>query len=311
MKLIPKIKSEIISPIINNYKTQQNWFDINRTNFILGNPYPTYSLKQKEFSRPRPEREYRRLPEAKKAMTGVDPCGKIQEFMNKDIIRPLSRPSLYSYFDIKNPNYKHNDMYNTKPNENTKWALNTIARAPNFETLPKVQPYQTYYFPPKFNNKNPEKYRGFSLKTDHIGIKIPKIKNLMQKNSFYKLKNDYSVSTETKKENRWNPYPSKNSFKTLSSKNYNIINFHPIFQHSSSSQIMNKTLNCRKKGLGEFLDLSRTFRVNNNKDFLEKFQENPKRFHKYTGVFSNMYDAAHKNGNIITPFGQKLANGNK
>ena len=40
-------------------------------------------------------------------------------------------------------------------------------------------------------------------------------------------------------------------------------------------------------------------------DFAEKYNQNPNRFHKFTGIFSNMYDAAHKNGNIIKPFGQK------
>ena len=66
---------------------------------------------------------------------------------------------------------------------------------------------------------------------------------------------------------------------------------------------MNKTLNDRKKGIGEYADLTKTFRLNFNKDFAEKFKSNPFRFHKYTGIFSNMYDASHKNGNIIPPFG--------
>ena len=306
MNLIPKFKAENISPIKNHSKTQQNWFQINRNNFFLANPYPTFTIKQKEFTRPRPEREYRRFPETKKALSGMDPSGKIQEFINKDIIRPLSRPSLYDHFNIKLPNYKHNDLYKTKPNDNSKWAINTACRAPNFETLPKVQPYRTYYFPPKYNNKDVEKYRAYSLKTDYIGIKVPRIKKIDPKDSFLKLKNDYSVSSETLYDNKWFPYPSKNSLKTISSKNYDIINFMPIFQDNSNFQIMNKTLNFRKKGVGEFSDLSRTFRVNINKDFKQKYEENPKRFYKYTGIFSNMYDASHKNGNIITPFGQKI-----
>ena len=306
MNLIPKIKSEKVESTKNYSKTQQNWFQVKRSNFFLGNPYPTYTLKQKEFTRPRPEREYRRFPETKKALSGMDPSGKIQEFINKDIIRPLSRPSLYDLFNIKHPNYKHNDLYKTKPNDNYKWAINTACRAPNFDSLPKVQPYQTYYFPPQYNNKDVEKYRAYSLKTDYIGIKVPRIKKIDSKDSFLKLKNDYSVSSETLYDNKWFPYPSKNSLKTISSKNYDIINFVPNLQDNSNFQIMNRTLNFRKKGVGEFSDLSRTFRVNINKDFKQKYEENPKRFYKYTGIFSNMYDASHKNGNIITPFGQKI-----
>ena len=34
MNLIPKIKSEKISPIKNHSKTQQNWFQLNRNNFF-------------------------------------------------------------------------------------------------------------------------------------------------------------------------------------------------------------------------------------------------------------------------------------
>ena len=289
-------------------KTYQNFFNP-ISNLTLAPPYPTYNIKQKEFTRPRPSREYRRFIPTKKALTGMDPQGTITEFIKKDIIAPIHRESLYTtFFDIKSPFYKHNDLYKTRMNENSKWAVNTAARAPTYDTLPKVQPFKTYYFPPKYNNKDPEKYRALSLKTDHIGIKVPKIKKIEKKNSFLKLKEDYSVSTETKKENWWQPFPSKNSIKTLSSKEYNIINFEPILGINSTFEMMNKTLNVRKKGNGEILDLGKTFRVNVNRDFLEKYEQNPKRFYKFTGIFSNMYDAAHKNGNIIRPFGHKNGN---
>ena len=294
------------------YKTQQNFFKRDFQlfpNITLAPPYPVHNIKQKEFSRPTPSREYQRFLPTKKALSGMDANGTFSEFMKKDIVSPLYRRSLYTtFFDIKSPFYKHNSLYNTKMNENSKWALNTVARAPTFDNLPKLQPFKNYYFPPKYNNKDPEKYRAVSLKTDHIGIKVPKIKKVEKMNSFLKLKEDYSVSTETKIENWWRPFPSKNSIKNLSSKDYDIINFKPIFGINSTFEMMNKTLNCRKKGNGEFLDLSKTFRVNANKDFIEKYGQNPTRFRKFTGVFSNMYDAAHKNGNIIKPFGQKNEN---
>ena len=294
----------------NPTKTMQNFYPQNYptiTKLELGNPYPSYNLKQKEFSRPRPSRQYQRFLPTKIALTGMDPSGTLSEFINKDIITPIHRKSLYTkFFDIKSPLYKHNNLYNTRMNENSKWALDTAARAPDFQSLPKVQPFKTYYFPPKYNNKEPEKYRALSLKTDHIGIKVPKIKKIEKKNSFLKLKEDYSVSTETKRDNWWKAYPSKNSLKNLSSKEYDIINFRPILGMTNCNfEMMNKTLNYRKKGNGEYLDLTKTFRVNVNKDFVEKYEQNPTRFHKFTGIFSNMYDASHKNGNIIKPFGQK------
>ena len=289
-------------------KTYQNFFNP-ITDLTLAPPYPTHNIKQKEFNNPRPIRQYRRFLPTKKALSGMDPHGTLTEFIKKDIVIPLHRKNLFTdFFDIKSPSYKHNDLIKTKMNENSKWALDTIARAPNYETLPKVQQFKTYYFPPKYNNKDPVKYRAYSLRTDHIGIKIPKIKKIEKINSFLKLKEDYCVSTETDKQNWWRPFPIKNLGKNSSSKEYNIINFKPILEKNSNFEMMNKTLNYRKKGNGEFNDLTRTFRVNVNKVFREKFEQNPNRFRRFTGIFSNMYDAAHKNGNIIRPFGQKNGN---
>ena len=289
-------------------KTYQNFFNP-ITDLTLAPPYPTHNIKQKEFNNPRPIRQYRRFLPTKKALSGMDPHGTLTEFIKKDIVIPLHRKNLFTdFFDIKSPSYKHNDFIKTKMNENSKWALDTIARAPNYETLPKVQQFKTYYFPPKYNNKDPIKYRAYSLRTDHIGIKIPKIKKIEKINSFLKLKEDYCVSTETDKQNWWRPFPIKNLGKNSSSKEYNIINFKPILEKNSNFEMMNKTINYRKKGNGEFNDLTRTFRVNVNKVFREKFEQNPNRFRRFTGIFSNMYDAAHKNGNIIRPFGQKNGN---
>ena len=291
--------------------SSRKWFQNKNLKIELGNPYPSYTIKQKEFTKPRPIREYTRFPKTKISLSGLDVSGNLLEFINKDTIRPLTRPNLYENFDIKNKkNLKSIDIYATHPNPPTKWALNTAARAPNYESLPKLQPFQTYYFPPEYNNKNVEKYRNYSLKTDHIGIKVPRIEKVKSEESFIKLKSGYCVSNESKKEDRWVPYPSKDSINNLSSKDYDIINFKPILANSSNCQIMNRTLNYRKKGVGEYADLTKTFRINYNKDFAEKFNSNPYRFRKYTGIFSNMYDASHKNGNIITPFGQKNKSNN-
>ena len=286
--------------------TRKKWLQNKNINLKieLGNPYPTFTLKQKEFTKPRPAREYTRFPKTKIALTGMDVSGNLLEFMSKDIITPLKKPNLYEDFDIKSfKNLNNKDLDSSHPNPPTKWAINTVARAPNYKCLPKIQPFQTYYFPPEYNNKNVEKYRNFSLKTDHIGIKVPRIQKVKSEESFLNLKAGYNFSTETKKENRWAAFPSKDSINNLSSKDYDIINFQPILANSSNCQIMNKTLNDRKKGIGEYADLTKTFRLNFNKDFTEKFKSNPYRFHKYTGIFSNMYDASHKNGNIIPPFG--------
>ena len=156
----------------------KKWANDHQLKLNLAAPFPTYTLKQKEFNKPRPVREYQRFLKTKIALSGGDISGTLLEFYNKDIIKPLTRPSIYDNFDIKNPNYKHNSLYNTKPNENSKWAINTVARANSIENLPKVQQFENYYFPPKYNNKDVEKYRAFSLKSDHIGIKVPRIQKV-------------------------------------------------------------------------------------------------------------------------------------
>lgn len=269
----------------------------------LGNPYPTYNIKQKEFTKPHPSREYTRFPKTKIALTGMDVSGNLLEFMSKDIIHPLARPSLYENYDIKNEkNLKNNDLNSTHPNPPIKWALKTAARAPNYEFLPKLQPFQTYYFPPEYNNKEPEKYKIYSLKTDHIGIKIPKINRVNSEKSFLKMKAGYSASNETKTENQWVPYVGEISNINTSSKNYNIINFQPFKNRKSNCRLLDKSLNFRKKGIGEYYDLTNVFNKNFNKEFSMKFEENPKRFYKYNGAFTNMYDASNRNGKITLPF---------
>lgn len=271
---------------------------------------PKISFKQKTFNEPHPVLQYTRFMPTKKALSGIDPYSKYEEFINKDMIAPLKKPSAYEKFNIKSPQYIHTDSINTKMNPKSKWAIGTVARAPTEETLPKKQPFFEYYFPPQYNNKDIERYRNFTLKTDHIGIKIPPSKNYSDNNdnskdSFIKMKGGYSSANETKPENQWVPKKCFDTVNNLSSKSYNIINFLPIETYRVKDTLMNKSINLRKKGIGEYYDLCKTFRTNFNKDFAEKFDENHKRFYKYTGIFTNMYDASNRNGKITLPFDMK------
>ena len=243
-------------------------------------------------------RPYERFIPTKIALTGVDPSGNINEFISNDIIHPMKRPNLYiKTFSVDNSK-KNIGMDN-------RWALKTTAKCNDRKSLPKLQPFVSYYFPPKYNNKDIDNYRKFSLKTDHIGIQVPRCEKVSQEKSFIKLKTDYYFNTETKKENEWVPLTCKNSTNNISSKDYNIINFKPLPKANPNPHILlNKTLYFKKKGIGEFADLTKTFRVNFNKEFADQLKENPYRFRKYQGIFSDMYDSSHKNGDIITPFGK-------
>lgn len=293
------------SPSINNnikqYQMTQgenSWLKTKNPKLNLGAPFQTHTIKQKLFNKPRPMRPYERFIPTKIALTGVDPSGNINEFISNDIIHPMKRPNLYiKTFSVDNSK-KNIDMDN-------RWALKTTAKCNDRKSLPKLQPFVSYYFPPKYNNKDIDNYRKFSLKTDHIGIQVPRCEKVSQEKSFIKLKTDYYFNTETKKENEWVPLTCKNSTNNISSKDYNIINFKPLPKANPNPHILlNKTLYFKKKGIGEFADLTKTFRVNFNKEFAEQLKENPYRFRKYQGIFSDMYDSSHKNGDIITPFGK-------
>ena len=265
--------------------------------------YTKLTKRQIEFGTPRLTKKNNRFISFRESQTGIDPYFKYINFIQKDIIKPMERPSLYEQFDIKSPNYKHISLYNTKKNKGTKWAIRTVARAPDEEKLPKKQQFKIYYFPPEYNNKEPKKYKSFSLKTDHIGIKIPKINKINSEKSFLKMKAGYTSNSETKTENQWIPRISENSNNNTSSKNYDIINFKPLKDNRySNCKFLNKSLNFRKKGIGEFCDLANVFNKNFNKEFLMRFEESPKRFYKYNGAFTNMYDVSIRNGKITLPF---------
>ena len=293
------------SPSINNNikqyqmtQSENSWLKTKNPKLNLGAPFQTHTIKQKLFNKPRPMRPYERFIPTKIALTGVDPSGNINEFISNDIIHPMKRPNLYiKTFSVDNSK-KNIGMDN-------RWALKTTAKCNDRKSLPKLQPFVSYYFPPKYNNKDIDNYRKFSLKTDHIGIQVPRCEKVSQEKSFIKLKTDYYFNTETKKENEWVPLTCKNSTNNISSKDYNIINFKPLPKANPNPHILlNKTLYFKKKGIGEFADLTKTFRVNFNKEFADQLKENPYRFRKYQGIFSDMYDSSHKNGDIITPFGK-------
>ena len=287
----------------NNFQLYQasirgnSWVKSKELKLNLGTTYETHTIKQKLFNEPHPSRPYKRFIPTKMALTGIDPNGQLSEFISNDIIQPLSRPDLYSKtFTIDNT---------SDTNKFSRWALKTTARCNDIKSLPKLQPFTSYYLPPKYNNKDAEKYSKFILKTDHLCKQVPRCEKVSPDKSFIKLKSDFYSNIETKKENEWIPYECKSPINNISSQDYNIINFKPLKNMNHTSRIlMHKTLYNKKKGISEIADLNKIFRVNINKDFSEKINDNPLRFRKYTGIFSDMYDSSHKNGDIIRPFGK-------
>ena len=60
--------------------------------------------------------------------------------------------------------------------------------------------------------------------------------------------------------------------------------------------MFDKRLNNKKKGIGEFGDKQRPTSLNPNLDHLKSYNENKHVFKKKDGIFSHLYDAAHRFG---------------
>ena len=258
---------------------------------------------------------------------GQKPEQAFIEFVNHDIIKPLQRRNIYSAMNFPNPqsrnhsnsNRINNNNNNTTNNNNnnksnninykfyqrpltSKWALGTTTPPINWETLPKKQQFKQYYFPPDFKNKKPDEYRSYSLRTDHIAIRDNRINKIKDKESFLKMKAEYSTQAESK--NGWIPNTAFQTVNNRPSVTYNIINFEPLKNEPNikNGSIINKHYNNRQKGVAEYADLNYTYRHNFNKDYSKLFNDNPQRFRKFTGIFTHMYDATVRNGGMGNPF---------
>lgn len=247
---------------------------------------PVRSLLQKVYGHPKPVREYKRFRKEKVADTGSDPNGAILEFIKNDIVRPLER--------LKPPPERISL-------DTEKWAVGTEKQCSSIEKLPKVQQYKDYYFPNK-SQEDAEKYKSFFHKTDNIAIRVPKINKKEESQSYLNLKKKFGPHTETFKEG-WVPQGNFKTMNNRSSVPYNILsNDNNPTSGAIVLKILDKKLTNKKKGVAEFSDLTQPYNSNINKKFCDYYDQNHNIFHNYNGIFSHMYDAAHRNGNIVVPF---------
>ena len=87
---------------------------------------------------------------------------------------------------------------------------------------------------------------------------------------------------------------------------YNIINNKDNeYLDKEQDTMLNKTLFNKRKGIEEFVVSQRPFAPNFNQTFLRLMKEHDDRFRKYEGIFSELYDSAHKNGDIFIPFHER------
>ena len=268
-------------------------------------PYKTKSIpkSQKLFSTINPVRPFNRFMKPKKANTGVDPMQIFINFINKDFSKP--------YKSALSSCYK-NDKKDIQI-ENTKWSLGTTCNCPRKQFLPKMDPYKNYYFIKNDDNKNKDNLRMTYLSTDHISIKTPDMLNTID---FKKIDNKKSVlnlkklNFNSESNSYWVPFNHQvdNNF-NRSSVDYNIINYkNNKISGKREPTILEKSINNKKKGVTEFSQLQRPFEPNYSPKYAEMFRENNRRYMKYKGTFTQLYDSYNRNGNVYQPFSKSNSN---
>jgi hypothetical protein len=116
------------------------------------------------------------------------------------------------------------------------------------------------------------------------------------------MKAQYNAQIESP--NSWNIENNFPSQINKSSVNYNILN-HVQFNNQNNRSFLNKNSYFKRKGVGNFADLTYTFNPNFNPQYEKAFNNNPNIFKSYKGIFSQLYEDAHRNGNIYHPFDLK------
>ena len=276
-----------------------------KKNFVEYEPYKTKSIpkSQKLFSTINPVRPFNRFIKPKKANTGVDPIQIFINFINKDFSKPYKNTLSSCY---------NNDKKDIQI-ENTKWSLGTTCNCPRKQFLPKMDPYKNYYFIKNDDNKNKDNLRMTYLSTDHISIKTPDMLNTID---FKKIDNKKSVlnlkklNFNSESNSYWVPFNHQvdNNF-NRSSVDYNIINYkNNKISGKREPTILEKSINNKKKGVTEFSQLQRPFEPNYSPKYAEMFRENNRRYMKYKGTFTQLYDSYNRNGNVYQPFSKSNSN---
>jgi len=209
-------------------------------------------------------------------------------------------------------------------NRDNYWSLYATKNYSNYENIPKFQHYSNYILPIK-NDLNKENRKQLSqnfLKTDHIGIQIPKdiLENNNNNNninnnkfSFLNMKSKFNSSSESN--SHWNAKVEFPSLINKSSVNYNILtneqiknNINNNINNNNKESFLNKNYYFKRKGVGNYADLIHPFNKNFSEKYNKAYNENNNIFKSYKGVFSQIYEDAHRSGNIYQPFERKNLN---
>ncbi len=116
------------------------------------------------------------------------------------------------------------------------------------------------------------------------------------------MKSKFGSHTETYKDG-WVPNVTEKTINNRSSVPYDIINMdnNPIFG-AIQAKMADKKLFNMKKGVSEISDLKRVTNPNYDPNYNKLYGENKRIFKSLKGIFTQMYDASHRNGGISLPF---------
>ncbi len=110
-------------------------------------------------------------------------------------------------------------------------------------------------------------------------------------------KSKYNINVVSK--NGWVPFAPENSksINNRSSVKHNIISHeNNTFSPSLNLGVLDKQVLNMKKGIGEFGDMQRPTAVNINNVHRSAIHQDPHIFKRKDGIFSHLYDAAHRFG---------------
>ena len=267
-------------------------------------PYKLSSIpkSQKLFSTISPVKPFNRFIKPKISNTGVDPSQIFLNFINKDIPKPY-QSQLSPLSDINKTSNKI---------ENTKWSIGTTCNCRRKEFLPKFQQYKNYYFISNNDNNKNNNLRNTYLSTDHISIRTPDSLDIIEakkenKKSILNLK---KLNINSQSNSFWVPFEhSDNNNFNRSSVDYNIINYkNNTISGKREVNILEKSINNKKKGVTEFSQLQRNFEPNYRPKFKQMLKENNNIFKKYKGTFTQLYDSYNRSGNVFQPFSKSNSN---
>ena len=221
------------------------------------NSYAQREMRNKIY----PVRPFKRFLDIKQAEQGIDPSATVYQSIKSDLIKPIQKDNIFN-----NRSNSTEPIRERRP-ATAKWALGCTKFTPEPSKIPKVQQYTQYNFYQPRTKETISNYRKGSLPTDHIGMKIPEIKS--KDSEYLRIKSEYNIQSGSN--SYWVPYHKGISNNNTSSKNYNILNFQPLFNKSDnkSSDTPIKIKHSKYKTVDNFDSIFNQANLENNSEDMQ------------------------------------------